>query len=342
MNSANGEKTIDLKSDLVDHSTISSFNEKQSVKAEKDRKPDKMSKLQHCIFTVLLLCLLTSGIVSATLNNKPQDAAAPLSQEQIRFQELLNTVDPSALHEALHENVKDKYQHGVFQEDKAAVEAIHQQNAEAAESLIELAKRQATGSGNSTVVTSTAVTTTDTVVTSTDSITTTPSSTPATTPSESQSSTPPASTPQSTSTPASSAQSTAVVSSTVTQVSTSSAGGSTSERASSSEPTPVSTSTPTSKASTSSPPSKSEAETKTTPSSSRTTIYTTTLANGALTTFTSVTVVPAGQADQTTGGSPATTSSGSSASLQTGGSTKAEVALSAMLGALGIAFMGAL
>lgn len=333
MNSANGGKPRDLESELVYHPSIPSIHEKQSLKAVDDKKSAKMSKIQHCIFTLLLFFLLAVGIVAVTLNDRlpPRPGAF---QEKQRFEELLNTVDPSALHEVLHENMKDKYQHGVFEKDKAAVEAIHQQNAEVAESLIELAKRQATGSGNGTVVTSTAVTTTDTVVTSTESITSTPSSV-STTPVQSQSSTVAPTSQRSTSTPESSTPS-STPESTVTKVSTSSASTTTSVPASRSESTPVSTSpTPTSQASTSSSEPESGSGTNTSPMTSRTTVYTTTLANGAATTVTSVTIVPAGQADQTTGGtSPSKTGSGGS--LQTGGSAKVEFELSALLGMVGM------
>jgi hypothetical protein len=76
-----------------------------------------------------------------------------------------------------------------------------------------------------------------------------------------------------------------------------------------------------------------------TPSSSRTAVVTTTLPNGAPTTFTSVTVYVPGQ---TAGASPATPGPSVSASLQTAGSRKMEIGLGAILGALGVVVVGAL
>ena len=223
MNCANGGHTRDLESKLAYHPPISSTDEKESSKEAAARESAKMSKLQHCIFTILLVCLLALGIGAAALNKYSQDAAHPMSAEETRFQQLLNSVDPSALHDVLHVSMKEKYRHGVFQEDRIALEAIYQQNAEVAETLIELAKRQA--SGNSTVVTTTAVTTTSTVVTSTDSITSTPSSTPSTTPPQSTTSTP---SQQSTSAPVSSTASSTTTGSASTSSGTTSASSSTS------------------------------------------------------------------------------------------------------------------
>ena len=187
MNSANEERPSDLEQNLGYYPSLSPINEKESSKVVPKSKSDKMSKLQHCIFALLVLCFLTVRIVTANLNRAPQDEAHRSADS--RFQQLLNTVDPSALHEVLHENLKDKYRHGVFHEDRTALEAIHHQNAAAAESLVELAKRQATTSGNGTVVTTTALTTTETVVTATESITSpsAPPPTPPTTQPETQS-----------------------------------------------------------------------------------------------------------------------------------------------------------
>ncbi|KAG0645269.1 hypothetical protein D0Z07_8860 [Hyphodiscus hymeniophilus] len=160
MDSANGHHSRDLESKLLNDRTPSSVDdEKVSLRSAADKKSTKMAKIQHCIFTLLLLSLLAVGVAAVTMNEAPRDAAHPISAEpaeESRFQQLLNAVDPTALHEFLHEIMKGKYQHGVFREDKTAVEALHKQNAEVAGSLVELAKRQATSSGNATVVTTTA------------------------------------------------------------------------------------------------------------------------------------------------------------------------------------------
>lgn len=58
------------------------------------------------------------------------------------FQKLLNEVDPPALHSALHEHSPKKFAHGMFREDRIAVEAIHREDPPLAQSIVILAKRQ--------------------------------------------------------------------------------------------------------------------------------------------------------------------------------------------------------
>ncbi|KAI9717613.1 MAG: hypothetical protein M1812_004558 [Candelaria pacifica] len=62
--------------------------------------------------------------------------------DNVPFQELLNSVPQDDLHAALHESFPQKYKHGVFQEDRTALEALHRDNAEIATKVIVLAKRQ--------------------------------------------------------------------------------------------------------------------------------------------------------------------------------------------------------
>lgn len=90
------------------------------------------------------------------------------------FQRLLDQVDPPALHAALHKHSPKKFEHGIFQEDRTAVEAVHREDASLATKIasLALAKRQNPGNGSTVVViTSTAVT----VLPITDSVTTVPS-----------------------------------------------------------------------------------------------------------------------------------------------------------------------
>jgi len=152
----------------------------------KRRKAIKMQKLQHYLFILLILTVLSLGLVSSSNNIHHRKVPAvvehqaqPPTIEDLsakEFQELLDSVEPASLHEVLHKHLKEKYQHGVYQEDKTAMEVVHQQDAEVAQSLVELAKRQA-GSTNGTVATVTPSSTV--VVTSSQATTSTlpPSST---------------------------------------------------------------------------------------------------------------------------------------------------------------------
>lgn len=69
--------------------------------------------------------------------NDAEEAAADMAA----FQQLLKEVDENALHAALHDYSPTKFKHGVFREDRTALEAVHQENAAVATKLISLAKR---------------------------------------------------------------------------------------------------------------------------------------------------------------------------------------------------------
>lgn len=73
--------------------------------------------------------------------------AAPEAEPNVEaFQKLLNEVDPPALHSALHEHSPKKFAHGMFREDRIAVEAIHREDPPLAQSIVILAKRQVSNS----------------------------------------------------------------------------------------------------------------------------------------------------------------------------------------------------
>ncbi|KAI4249456.1 MAG: hypothetical protein LQ352_005633 [Teloschistes flavicans] len=58
------------------------------------------------------------------------------------FNRLLDQVDPPSLHAALHDYSPKKFKHGMFKEDRVAVEAIHKEEPSLASSIIAVAKRQ--------------------------------------------------------------------------------------------------------------------------------------------------------------------------------------------------------
>ncbi|KAL8697662.1 MAG: hypothetical protein Q9224_002201, partial [Gallowayella concinna] len=58
------------------------------------------------------------------------------------FNRLLDQVDPPSLHAALHDYSPKKFKHGMFKEDRTAVEAIHQEQPSLASSIVAKAKRQ--------------------------------------------------------------------------------------------------------------------------------------------------------------------------------------------------------
>lgn len=99
------------------------------------------------------LQFLLSIIPSYALANpsNPQvvkrEAAPEAAPNAKTFQKLLNEVDPPALHLLLHEYSPKKFAHGMFREDRVAVEAIHREDPPLAESIVSLAKRQAITNG---------------------------------------------------------------------------------------------------------------------------------------------------------------------------------------------------
>lgn len=76
-----------------------------------------------------------------------REAAPEAAPNTETFQRLLDEVDPPALHLLLHEHSPKKFAHGMFREDRVAVEAIHREDPTLAESIVSLAKRQAATNG---------------------------------------------------------------------------------------------------------------------------------------------------------------------------------------------------
>ncbi|KAI4267817.1 MAG: hypothetical protein LQ337_008170 [Flavoplaca oasis] len=58
------------------------------------------------------------------------------------FNKLLEQVDPDSLHAALHDYSPKKFKHGMFKEDRTAVEAIHREQPSVASTIVAKAKRQ--------------------------------------------------------------------------------------------------------------------------------------------------------------------------------------------------------
>lgn len=376
MNSANGERIIDVERKLIG----TDYPSTKSSTAEET--PRKMYLRRH-LLCFLAISVFFVGICSTlhagnALLPSIRAPKTPTVRDQQRFQELLKSVDSSSLHEVLHEKL-DKYKHGVFREDKAAIAVVHQQAPDAATSLIELAKRQAPTNGSTSAppVTSTVATTTEAT-----STLTTPITSSIITTEVSESSTGPTSV-QITkeSTLLSISQSTFISSSVVVTSSNvviissdhgttaiSTAKGSPSPTESPSSPS-ISTSpeqpsstksnspTETSPSETSGSQSGSQSgsgsgsgsgskssspSTSPTPSVTSFDIYTTTLPNGKPTTITETTVVPAGQPDQTAVGG-ASTKTNPAGSLQTNGASTIKLGgANGIVGMIAILVFGAL
>ncbi|KAL9075952.1 MAG: hypothetical protein Q9161_001346 [Pseudevernia consocians] len=89
------------------------------------------------VLSISLLLTLLSPFVHA--HQAPQD-----QEEESGFaglQKLLDQVDAPSLHAALHDLSPKKFKHGMFQDDRTAVEAIHKDEPSLATSVVNVAKR---------------------------------------------------------------------------------------------------------------------------------------------------------------------------------------------------------
>lgn len=128
-----------------------------------------MPSFRSFLLISLFLARLSALVIaepSYLEREKDKEALADLEA----FQRLLDQVDPPALHAALHKHSPKKFEHGIFKEDRTAVEAVHREDASLATKIASLAKRQNPGNGSSVVVTTaTSIVTipiTDSIVTS--------------------------------------------------------------------------------------------------------------------------------------------------------------------------------
>ena len=101
--------------------------------------------------SILINCLLVLSVSSYVIQDRSsseENRKEALSDLEA-FYQLLEQVDPPALHAALHDFSPKKFKHGVFKEDQTAVEAIHRDDAPLATSILSLAKRQESGNSSS-------------------------------------------------------------------------------------------------------------------------------------------------------------------------------------------------
>ena len=118
------------------------------------------------IRSLLLNCILLTRISSYASASSPttdkddEETKADLAA----FQRLLDQVDAPALHAALHNYSPKKFKHGVFQEDRTAVEAVHRDDAPLATTIVSIAKRQDQSNNVTAVVTVNEISTTITEI----------------------------------------------------------------------------------------------------------------------------------------------------------------------------------
>lgn len=103
-------------------------------------KNSKMPSFRHFLITFTVFVILTITYTSAAAIQSRNGHGTTI--DEIRFQELLDTVSDASLHKVLEQYISSKYQPGVYEKDRTAMQAVHQEDAAVATSLVELAKRQ--------------------------------------------------------------------------------------------------------------------------------------------------------------------------------------------------------
>ncbi|MCJ1484936.1 hypothetical protein MMC06_005109 [Schaereria dolodes] len=107
-----------------------------------------MLSLRKLLTSTLFLTQIAALVITEPPCKTEDDRGATADLK--KFQALLDQVDPPSLHAALHDFDPKKFKHGVFQEDRTAVEAVHRDNAPLATKIISLARRQASNSTSAT------------------------------------------------------------------------------------------------------------------------------------------------------------------------------------------------
>ncbi|KAF3063912.1 hypothetical protein GL218_02307 [Daldinia childiae] len=129
----------------------------QPKRCIRHRVVEKMPSPRHFFLTLFLGLLVTAGLASAVLHQKPSgedkvesETEHVVLRDDSTFSRLLSSTSPRAIHEFLHAYFPGTYKHGVYDSDHSAMEAIHASDPELATSIVQLAKRQ---SGNETITT---------------------------------------------------------------------------------------------------------------------------------------------------------------------------------------------
>ena len=98
------------------------------------------------------LAAIPAAMAAEELPSSTLDAAAAeREQDGADFAQLLDQVDPSALHAALHNLSPDKFKHGAFHEDRKAAQVIHHEDPPLATKIVGLARRQDNANGSTPV-----------------------------------------------------------------------------------------------------------------------------------------------------------------------------------------------
>lgn len=122
------------------------------------RRPRQHSRMMASLrgLLVVLTCLLVTLSLTLALTDDPRDSSDRDSAQTLpddspstdssTVQSLLDAVSPESLHEFLHQYFPNRFQHGVWESDRAAVEAVvvHPEDGPAVTSLVRMLRRDNT------------------------------------------------------------------------------------------------------------------------------------------------------------------------------------------------------
>ena len=100
--------------------------------------PSVMHPIPNILSIFLLLPLSSALVHPHQIHKESQDQGEDAGFAGL--QKLLDQVDPPSLHAALHDLSPKKFKHGMFQDDRTAVEAIHKDEPSLATSVVYVAK----------------------------------------------------------------------------------------------------------------------------------------------------------------------------------------------------------
>jgi len=169
MDSANEEDIRDIERDLVKRTHFSDdfTPEGKGTSPARERKPaPKMLLLRHFVLTVLTISIIAVTLVSGL--SPIRVPRSPTVEDQKKFLEIIDSTgaEPSSLHDSLRKHLGN-YKVDAYNEAKLALASEAEQNGDTASNLVNLLKRQETGTTNGTVDTPPGVTTETTQTTQT-------------------------------------------------------------------------------------------------------------------------------------------------------------------------------
>ncbi|KAK3350951.1 hypothetical protein B0H65DRAFT_104721 [Neurospora tetraspora] len=116
---------------------------------------NKMTSSRRALLSVTLCLLFFFGLTSARPSRwqqRVQCHEGAASAEGENFQSMVDAASPDSLHIILHKTFPGRFQHGVWESEKQAIEAVRRDNAPLATAILRMAKRD---DSNTTIASST-------------------------------------------------------------------------------------------------------------------------------------------------------------------------------------------